>query len=58
MTLLTGPWQVTVRDKKGRKVVWRDGLTWNLAQRVCKNARLANYRRPAIERMHGTKKGR
>jgi len=41
---------VTVRDKRGFKRVWRDGLSWNLAQRCAKNARRANYRRVKIER--------
>lgn len=53
MTLLAGPWEVTVRDKRGRKVVWRDGVSWNFAQRLAKNARRANYRRPEVRRMKG-----
>lgn len=43
-----GPWEVLLRDKKGRRFTWRAGLSYNQARRARRNARRANYRDPAI----------
>ena len=43
-----GPWRVELRDRKGRRFVWKAGLTYNQAQQAAKRARAAHYRDPRI----------
>jgi len=45
-----GPWAVELRDKKGRRFVWRSGLTYNQARAARKAARAAHYRDPQVAR--------